>query len=170
MAFLVHQPNNYRGKTRKFQTAIISSILIQIERATQQLKALPTHNLIMYITSTHSTHLVQDMQEPHFWQKSKIEILDFCLHQRINCVCWGLANSWEGRNDVQSHLFAFGCSPQHWIFTLSHFRSSAWTSAILFPIQLALSSFALLFLSDFEFTFCSLSVWFREASCLILAE
>ena len=77
------------GNDPKLQTAIISSIPIQIERATQHMKALPTHNHIMCITSTYSTHLVQDMQDPHFRQKSKIEILDFCLHQRMKWCLLG---------------------------------------------------------------------------------
>ena len=37
-------------------------------------------------------------------QKSEFWIL--MGFKRQLCVCWGLANSWDGGNDVQSHLFA----------------------------------------------------------------
>ena len=43
-------------------------------------------------------------------------------------------------------MFAFGCLLQLWLFTVSHFRNSAWTAAILFAIQLALNSFCFAFL------------------------
>jgi len=94
------------GNDTKLQIAIISSNPIQIERATQHMKALPTHNHIMYITSTHSTHLVQDMQDPHFWQKSKVEILDFLLHQRIKWCLLGTSKQLGGEEWWITTIFA----------------------------------------------------------------
>ena len=60
----------------------------------------------MYITSTHSTHLVQDMQDPHFWQKSKVEILDFLLHQRIKWCLLGTSKQLGGEEWWITTIFA----------------------------------------------------------------
>jgi hypothetical protein len=77
-----------RGETlQKIQTATTSEIINQSERFTHQLKALPTHNHIMYITSHYLIHLVHDMQDLDIRQKSKIEIMEVCgFQQTIMCL------------------------------------------------------------------------------------
>jgi len=74
-------------ETTGLQTAIISSILNQSGQLTHRLKALLTPNHIMYITSHYLIHLVHDMQDPQFWQKSKVKILDsYGFQETIMCL------------------------------------------------------------------------------------
>jgi hypothetical protein len=162
------KPAGNRGETlQKFQTAKSSSILNQSERSTHHLTAITSHNHILYITFIHSTHLVQDMQDPHFWKKSKLKILNFYKFQHLICVCWGLTNIWEGRNDVQS-LFAIVI-----VLVLVIHSAFAFTEIRTFDFPLCTLAFDVcfwMFASTFDFHPFAFFAWtFHKLLAILLA-
>lgn len=60
------------------------------------MKPLEPHNHLIHVKTTHHIDLVQDLQDPHFRQISKVEILDFSLQQQSGLCLQGTSKQLEG--------------------------------------------------------------------------